>query len=93
MASVINDKVAHAMAFLLLALLADVSFPEPRFRLRIFCALAAYGMLIECIQFFLPYRSFSLLDFLADLLGIGAYYIFLPLLQRLDYFYRIKLDE
>ena len=93
LASVINDKVAHALAFLLLTLLADISFPEARFSLRITYGLAAYGMLIECIQFFLPYRSFSLLDFAADLLGIGVYFIFLPLLQRMQCFRRIKFCE
>jgi VanZ family protein len=36
-------------------------------------ALAVFGLLIEIIQYFLPWRSFSLLDWLADIIGILTY--------------------
>ena len=92
-ASVINDKVSHALAFLVLAFLGDISFPQARFVLPIACGLAAYGMLIECIQYFLPYRSFSLLDFAADLLGISVYFISQPFLLRYERFRQIKIQD
>jgi VanZ family protein len=39
---------------------------------------SGYGLLIEIIQFFIPYRSFSLGDFLANLAGsIAAYAIYI----------------
>ncbi len=32
--------------------------------------LATFGLVIEVVQYFLPYRIFSLIDFTADLVGI-----------------------
>jgi len=73
----VNDKVAHLLAFMMLALLTDYSFPGTGFNLRKSLPLVFYGMLIECIQYFLPYRTFSMLDFLADCSGVYLY----PLVQ------------
>ena len=73
----VNDKVAHLLAFMTLALLTDNSFPGKGFNLRKSLPLVFYGMLIECIQYYLPYRSFSMLDFLADCSGVYLY----PLVQ------------
>lgn len=62
-----NDKINHIAAFFTLALLLDLSFPNYRaLAIGKISALLAYGLLIECIQYFLPYRSFSALDLLAD---------------------------
>ncbi len=79
----VNDKLSHAMAFFVLSLLADFSFPGTRFSMTKTCSLLAYGILIECIQYFLPYRSFSLLDVAGDAAGIVFYIISLPLIMRL----------
>lgn len=69
----INDKLSHGLAFLFLSLLTDFSCPEDKFTFRKVSPLVAYGILIECIQCFLPYRSFSVLDMLADIAGIALY--------------------
>ena len=62
-----NDKINHIFAFFTLALLLDLSFPNyPALAVGKISALIIYGLLIECIQYFLPYRSFSTLDLLAD---------------------------
>ena len=37
---------------------------------RLACLLIAYGIAIECIQFFIPSRSFSVLDIVADTTGV-----------------------
>ncbi len=86
----LNDKFSHLMAFLLLSLLSDLSFPEKSFSSLIFYSLASYGLLIECIQYFLPYRTFSLLDFSADLMGILVYALTLPYLNRIKLFRELK---
>lgn len=78
----INDKFAHLAGFFMLAWLADFSFPRAGYGLNKILPLLGYGLLIEIIQFFLPYRSFSLLDVLADAAGIAIYGAALLLLGR-----------
>lgn len=68
----INDKLNHVAAFFVLAFLADYSFPETKNRWALIFSLLGYGISIEVIQFFLPWRMFSVLDVAADALGIGA---------------------
>ena len=79
----INDKVSHALAFFTLSFLADYSFPRSHFSFKKILPVLAYGVLIECIQYFLPYRSFSLLDIAGDAFGIVIYVLCLPLIRRL----------
>jgi VanZ family protein len=43
---------------------------------------SSYGLLIEVVQFFIPYRSFSASDFLADLAGSIVAYIFYNFLTK-----------
>jgi VanZ family protein len=79
----LGDKVLHAGAFLVLAGLLDFSFPATPFGARKFATLLAYGMAIEVVQQFLPYRSFSLLDWLADACGVVLYVVVAtPILKR-----------
>ena len=77
----VNDKLAHLITFFGLAWLADFSFPRGRFGWSKILPLLAYGLLIEIIQFFLPYRTFSLLDLIADAAGIVLYGITLLLMD------------
>ncbi len=78
----INDKVSHALAFLSLSFLADYSFPRSHFSIRKIVPVLAYGVLIEYIQYFLPYREFSLLDMVGNTVGLLIYILFIPLFQR-----------
>ncbi len=78
----INDKLNHIFAFFILALLADFSFPVRKFSLCIILPLLGYGIAIEVIQYFLPYRMFSLYDVAADAMGIGLYKISFSLLKK-----------
>lgn len=81
----VNDKLQHLLAFLLLALLLDLSLPgaRPAYWAWKLPLLAGYGLLIECVQYFLPHRSFSLLDLAVDLLGLALYGLVRPALRRL----------
>jgi VanZ family protein len=54
--SSVNDKLGHVLAFGLLSLLADFSFPAGRFGAGKILALLGYGVLIEIVQYFLTYR-------------------------------------
>lgn len=78
----VNDKAGHVLAFFGLALLLDFSFPDSGLDWRKILALLAFGLLIEAIQYYLPYRTFSLLDVAADGAGIALYWLSLPALRR-----------
>jgi len=77
-----GDKVLHFFAFVVLALLVDFAFPLIRFGAAKIIILIFYGFAIEVIQSFLPYRTASAADLLTDILGIGTYALFIPLLKR-----------
>ncbi|MEM7386766.1 MAG: VanZ family protein [Verrucomicrobiota bacterium] len=77
------DKANHLAAFACLALLLDFSFPSTPFGRWKIITLLAYGILIECLQSFVPSRHFSLLDFVADGVGILVYCGVRPLLKAL----------
>lgn len=66
----VDDKLQHLLAFAALGALARRGFPAlPLWQLLV-PALLAYGLAIECIQWLLPWREFSLLDLAADAAGL-----------------------
>ncbi|MDH5190085.1 MAG: VanZ family protein [Gammaproteobacteria bacterium] len=79
----INDKVSHLLAFLALAMVADYSFPKSGFIIPKGLPLLAYGIGIEIVQSFIPYRSFSVLDMVADAAGLLVYMLLIPVLNRI----------
>ena len=80
-----NDKLNHLLAFGVLAALADRSFPGPGpgEGWGKWASLLGYGLFIEAVQFFLPYREASGWDLLADGAGIGLYVVAVRLVARL----------
>ena len=70
---VINDKLAHGVTFFILTLLISRGYPE-HYGLVMLSCIAAFGLLIEGIQYLLPWRSFSIADWLADIAGILVYH-------------------
>ena len=78
-----GDKILHFFAFATLALLVDFAFPRNRFGAAKIITLILYGLAIEVVQSFLPYRSASAADLLTDIVGICTYACFIPLLKRL----------
>lgn len=74
-----HDKLNHLLAFGVLAWLADLAFPGPGpdpwsgWGLAKWVGLLGYGLFIETVQFFLPYRDFSLWDLAADAAGLLGY--------------------
>lgn len=65
---VINDLVQHFSGYLVLMILAILAYEKRQ--LAMFVSLFMYSILIEVIQYFLPYRTFSLADILANLCGL-----------------------
>ncbi len=65
-----SDKTEHLLAFFALMVLAGLAYRD-RLLLPVLAAwLVAYGIAIECVQFFIPSRSFSVLDMVADAAGV-----------------------
>ena len=76
-----NDKLGHALAFFCLYGLLDFAWQKKAILAwQKYLSLFAYGILIECIQYFLPWRDFSLADMLANGLGLLAYLAAAPVL-------------
>jgi VanZ family protein len=76
------DKASHIAAFYVLALLIDFSFPKTNLGVSKIIVLLTYGVLIEVIQSFIPNRTPSLLDLVADGIGIASYRFSPPVLKR-----------
>lgn len=68
-----SDKLDHFLAFLVLAWLAERSFPGPRTEAVRWAFLLGFALLIEGVQAFLPSRDPSLLDLVADVAGVLAH--------------------
>lgn len=65
------DKIAHFLIFFSLTLLLDLSFKLSVSKNLLI--LSTYAVIIELLQSFLPYRTASLGDILADILGVIIY--------------------
>ncbi len=81
------DKLEHMLVFTVLAGLADYAFPARRYNFSKALPLLAYGIGMEFVQWALPYRSFSIMDMIADGSGLlfyrflGSYIESLPSLR------------
>lgn len=80
-----SDKVLHFLAFYLLSLLVDFAFPKTSFNAFKIVFLLGYGIAIELVQSFFPYRSCSFADIVADSTGIAVYLFSIPLLKRIPF--------
>lgn len=62
------DKINHVGAFAALTVTLHWAYTLPKMRGAML--LLGYGLLIETVQHILPYRTFSLYDIAANILGI-----------------------
>ena len=73
------DKIFHFSAFLILSLFLDLSIEKTLLSSKAaLIFLVLYALSIELVQYFLPYRSAEVFDFVSDLLGILVYLYFAP---------------
>ncbi len=70
----INDKIIHIFVFFGFSVLIDLSSVRKPFWLWKALPLLGYGVCIEIMQYYTPVRSFSLLDWVADLIGVLLYF-------------------
>jgi VanZ family protein len=83
----LSDKASHISLFPFWHS-SWIFVPQVRFDSSKVLALFAYGLLIEVIQYFLPYRVFSMFDLAADGAGIAVYYLSLPALKGVPFLRR-----
>jgi VanZ family protein len=73
-----GDKLGHVGLFGTLAFLCNLAFPDrrpsplPRFITRTTLVLLTVISAEEIAQAFIPFRSFDLIDWLADLIGLAT---------------------
>ena len=70
----VNDKLIHIIVFFGFAVLVDLSSSRKPFWLWKGLPLLGYGVGIEVMQYFTPFRSFSIMDMVADFAGILIYF-------------------
>lgn len=87
-----NDKINHALAFVVFAILARWAFRRLPY-LQIFLWGLGFGVIIEFIQLFLPYRSTEFLDVAADCAGLAIGIIILAMRSREGDNAEIALNE
>ena len=75
------DKAVHALAFFILSFLLNRSSSSIERRIRNIFSLLAFGILIEVLQSFTNYRTVSIGDVMADLLGILLFQLSYSLLK------------
>ena len=69
-----SSKILHFLAFVTLAFTIDLAHPRLG-NLRKVWVLLGFGILIEAVQYFIPYRVCSFWDLMVDVLGIAAYFL------------------
>ena len=71
------DKIVHFVLYgvtaVMLYRILRARYSAKRSVLYSISASAFYGALLECVQFFLPYRSFSMADMAANTLGAAVF--------------------
>lgn len=69
------DKANHLAAFVTLVALAELGWPGRRAMPWRLALVLGYGVFIELVQAQLPYRQGSVLDLVADGLGVALYLV------------------
>ncbi len=68
-----SDKYGHIIVFFCLSVLIYKCFNIARIWQVLI--LVSYGIAVECVQHFIPYRSGGLDDVAADALGVALFYL------------------
>jgi len=68
----LSDKFGHFLAYLALGATGVIGFFGIRGPVAVVLGIIAFGFVMECIQFFVPGRMFSVLDMVANVGGSAA---------------------
>lgn len=87
-AATFNDLIAHAVGYALLLIVAVFAFPKQKWFIGLAAFCFAYSVLIELIQYFIPYRTLSVADIVANGVGVAIglviAYAMWPLIRRIQ---------
>ena len=75
------DKLKHFTAFFVLSFLLNRASSTIAHRLRNMGALLGFGIFIELVQLFLPFRESSIEDIIADSVGILVFQLILSIFR------------
>ncbi len=78
----LNDKLLHLGCFFYLTLVTWLSRIIHK-EFLLYVIVLGYGILIEIVQIYIPYRSFEFLDIFADFAGILAGILFINFFKDL----------
>lgn len=78
------DKFGHAIGYFFLIATLDLGFRTFHHFPAKFISLFTYGLALEIIQHFIPGRTFSLLDLVANAVGLLAYRMIILLVRRIQ---------
>ncbi|GBE36855.1 vanZ like family protein [bacterium BMS3Bbin07] len=81
----VSDKFAHFVAYFITASLCYCAFKREKLSFLVFLGVAVflYGITIEIIQYFLPYRDFSVGDIIANASGIASFFVIWGVYSRI----------
>jgi glycopeptide antibiotics resistance protein len=71
-----DDWVVHILGFMVITI-AFCGPLQQRFRNKVFIGALVFGVLIEIVQLMIPYRTASLIDMSANLLGLALGWLYL----------------
>ncbi len=84
------DKIKHIIAFFTLSYLLNRASSTISHRLRNMIALLLFGIFIEFVQSYLIYRSSSIYDIYADLIGILLFQLLLSIYRFIQEFKSVE---
>jgi len=81
----VSDKFAHFVAYFMTASLCYCAFRKESLSFIVYSGIGVflYGIAIEVVQYFLPYRDFSLGDIAANASGIGSFIVIWAVYSRI----------
>ncbi|MEM8843800.1 MAG: VanZ family protein [Pseudomonadota bacterium] len=85
-----NDKIIHAIAYFSLMLACDFSWKSGKFLIIKAAMILFYSGMIEYLQSFVPGREMSMLDIVANAVGIGFFVLLTPLFQNFQLYQRLR---
>lgn len=84
------DKLNHFLGYFLLYATLDLGFATAEKLAAKVLLVLGYSLLLEIIQHFVPNRDFSLLDMLANGLGILLYLALRPAVAKTGFYLHLK---
>lgn len=81
---ILNDKLVHLVSYFILMLTFDFSIKSGEVLWLKAIVVFLYSCVIEYAQDFVPGRDTSMLDVMANSVGIVAFLLCVPLLKRLN---------